>query len=139
VLQLSPADRRLLLEAALLVLAIRLGLWLLPFRVLRHLLGRIAREQPSPTGEAQLVERIAWAVKGVSRCIPQATCLTQALAAQVLLQRRGLPARVHIGVARDEEAGLAAHAWVESQGRVVVGGSGLRRYTHLIALERDAR
>src|SRR5687768_16892635 len=40
---LSPTDWRLLAAAALLVGAARLGLWLLPFRMLPGMLDRLAR------------------------------------------------------------------------------------------------
>jgi hypothetical protein len=51
--------------------------------------------------------------------------LTQALAAQVLLERHGYPTVVHLGVTRADERqdGFFAHAWLESNGSVVVGAS----------------
>jgi hypothetical protein len=65
------------------------------------------------------------------------SCLNQALAAQVLLGRRGHPSLVHIGVARGERGQFQAHAWVESGGQVVIGGPGYERFTPLVALEGD--
>lgn len=61
----------------------------------------------------------------VSNCVPRATCLTQALAGQALLTHCGYPAIVHVGVTRAEGAGNAfqAHAWLESDGKVVIGES----------------
>jgi len=56
--------------------------------------------------------------------VPRSTCLVRALSAWGLLRRSGLEAALHLGVA--EGAGTVrafhAHAWVESAGRVVVGG-----------------
>jgi hypothetical protein len=137
-LRLSPSDRRLLIRATLLVSAVRIGLWVLPFRFVRALLGRItgARGNGSRHDSAAACQ-VGWAVETAARCVPAATCLTQALAAQVLLTRHGLPARLHIGVAKDERKRLLAHAWVESQGRVIVGGSGPQRYTSLLVLEGE--
>lgn len=76
---------------------------------------------------------IGWAVATAARRIPAATCLTQALAAQYLLRRRGLEADLRIGVARAAGEPLEAHAWVESRGQVVVGGVA-RPYTPLPSL-----
>jgi hypothetical protein len=76
---------------------------------------------------------VTWAVRRVSRAVPGATCLTQALAAQVLLSRRGYASRLRIGVARAADNGLRAHAWLESDGVVVFGGSGFEAYTPLSA------
>lgn len=83
--------------------------------------------------------RIAWAVTRASRAVPGAACLTQALAAQVLLERHGFPARVQVGVRRSDGAQLLAHAWVESDGRILLGGTDLSGYTPLAVLERETR
>jgi hypothetical protein len=118
---LPPVERHLLVQAVLLAVAVRLGLWLLPFQTLRRLLARAARgghgARTVPSG------RVVWAVKAASRSVPSArTCLVQALAGQVLLTRQGYPVQLRIGVAKGEEGQLEAHAWLESEGRIVIGG-----------------
>ena len=47
-LNLSAVDRRLLVTAVLLLGAIRLGLWLLPFQTLRQLLAKMTRHATDP-------------------------------------------------------------------------------------------
>jgi hypothetical protein len=168
---LSGSDRRLVIEAALLLGAARLGLWLLPFRVVSRLLDKVQRAH---VGVAAPARRIAWAIDAAARYIPAATCLPRALAARALLARHGHAAQLRIGVARvpvsqsaesrrggeearrrdDESAGfasschlvilssghrvitssnaLAAHAWVECDGAILIGGlADLARYTPL--------
>ena len=133
---LSMTDRGLLGRTTVLLWGIRLGLWLLPFQNMRRILARVAHpisriykaDQSSP-------DRIAWAIAVASGYVPKATCLCQAFAVKVLLERQGIPACLYIGVARGEERRLEAHAWVESQGKVVIGGSRLDHYTPLPALE----
>jgi hypothetical protein len=136
--RLPAGERRLLVESALLVAAVRLGLWLLPFRTLRRLLDR-AFDQPSGrlVAAAPDTGRIAWAVAVVSEHIPHATCLTQALATRALLRRRGQPAELRIGVVRSGHGYITAHAWVESQGRIVIGGTptSVARYEQFPSLE----
>jgi hypothetical protein len=119
---------------------IRLGLSLVPVQVLRSLLARVPQMPGGwrKAGQAS-PDRIAWAVAAVSRFWPRATCLPQALAAQVLLERNGVPSRFRIGVAQSDDKGFEAHAWVESQGKVVIGGSALDRYTPLLAVEGERR
>ncbi|HEY0606522.1 MAG TPA: lasso peptide biosynthesis B2 protein [Herpetosiphonaceae bacterium] len=135
-LKLSPGERWLLLRAWLLLGAIRVALWLLPFRVVHRLLAR-----PQGASPRFSIEQIGWAVAIAGVYLPRATCLPQALAAQVLLRRNGHAADLKIGVARDERGRLEAHAWVESAGRIVIGGSAstVARYTPLPAfpLERQ--
>ena len=134
---LSAADWRLLARAFALTLGVRVSLWVVPFRHLRRVLAT-RRRAPGPG--APSVDRIAWAVSASARRIPDATCLTQALVAEMLLHRAGHESVLHLGVARPvDRAGLDAHAWVESEGEVVVGGGELERYTRLPLGERWKR
>jgi hypothetical protein len=41
---------------------------------------------------------------------------------------------LHIGVVKDDEGRLQAHAWVASRGEIVIGGHELERYTTLAVL-----
>ena len=111
--RLPAGDRRLLSEAALLVVGARAALTLLPFRAVHRLAVRAAsvpsRRRPSPSRE-----RAAWAVRAVASRVPGTACLPEALAAYVLMSRHGHPARLCLGVRRPGSGtGLDAHAWVE--------------------------
>jgi hypothetical protein len=134
--RLPQNDRRILVKAMFLVWGVRLTLWLFPFRLLRALLARFSG---APTGYKSVkqmpIEKVVWAVTVVSRYVPFATCLTQALSTKFLLSRFGHDAHVCIGVARSDTGKFEAHAWLESGGRVVIGGSeaSLQRYTPLTA------
>lgn len=136
-LRLTTTERWLLIKAALLLETIKLAMHLLPFRVLRRLVDE-AGKIPSGLRWVQQcsAERVAWAVETASRHMPgEKTCLTQALATQVLLARRGYPALLHIGVVKNEKGEFQAHAWVECEGKIVIGGHELERYTPLTTLE----
>jgi hypothetical protein len=133
---LPPSERRLLIRAGFWVAIIRLGLWLLPYPLLRRRLtpNRLAPNLGGPMqGISPSPERIAWAVEKVARIVPRTTCLTQALAVQALLSRIGYASQLSIGVAKDKKGQLVAHAWVKSQGKVVIGGSEFK-YTPLANL-----
>jgi len=131
---LSSSEQRLLIKAWILLGLIRLGLELFPFSTLRKLLNRLKSIMGGFEKEFS-EQQLVWAVAVVSRYIPKATCLAQALTAQLLIQQAGYQACLHIGVEEAEEGGIKAHAWVESQGRILIGGFDLHRYTHLLALE----
>jgi hypothetical protein len=132
-LRLSSSERGLLVKALFLVAAIRVGLWLLPLQVVRRQLARLAQAPArSSLDDLSCLHEIAWAVRVVSRYVPRATCLTQALAAQVLVERAGLPSRLRLGVALDRGGSFRAHAWLESEGRIVVGGPAVEQYTPLL-------
>lgn len=127
-------DRRLLISALCLVSAVRLGLWLLPVRMVGHLLGWLVPGMPGGTPDPSVPDRVARAVTRVSRVVPGATCLTQALAVQVLLERHGLSTRLHIGVIHGDGQAMRAHAWLDSQGTTVIGG-GSGEWTPLLTVE----
>lgn len=92
---------------------------LLSFGRARQMLARLSgagRHREIAPGEyAQALARAA----GI---VPQATCLTRAVAAACLLRRDRQDARISIGVARDGRNTFRAHAWAESNGIVVTGG-----------------
>jgi len=129
-LSLTPRERILLINALLLLGAIRLGLKLLPYQTLRRLLERMAQPIGKLQGaEKASVDKVAWVVMVASHYIPGARCLAQALATQVLLERRGYPTQLRIGFTRGKGGQMSAHAWVESEGRVAIGGAGnMARY-----------
>jgi len=126
-----PAERRSLLPRALLaVIGVRVGLLALPFASLRGLLSHARRRTVDRPGD--FTERdVVWSVSRASTIVPGATCLTQALATELLLARRGLAPSVQIGVRRSDPGTLEAHAWVEVDGRIVACGRGAEQYVEL--------
>lgn len=140
-LRLPPAQRASLLRAALVVVAIRLALWVLPFRTLMRILPRAPRAGgDGPEGAVDDATRACVrAVAKVGAHVPRASCLTRALAAQVLLARGGRGSELRFGVARGAE-GLEAHAWLVRGGEVVIGDrEDLARYRPLPPLPSRAR
>ncbi|HLK50254.1 MAG TPA: lasso peptide biosynthesis B2 protein [Bryobacteraceae bacterium] len=131
-LVLPRTDQWLLLQALAIVTAMRVCLALLPFRPGR----RRSRLRAAPQSAGPCPRRIAWAIEKVGGCLGSATCLARARAAEIILRWRGYPARVTIGVMpgerQTEESGLIAHAWVEFEGEVLVGGPDIDRYTPLL-------
>jgi hypothetical protein len=115
----------LLLEAWITLLGVRLGLWLLPWRIVSRppALNRV--------GSATSVERSSAAVRIVSRFVPSATCLAQALALRRLLARHGRVSVLNLGVTNPSAGRLQAHAWLEADGCVVLGDPGPITYERL--------
>jgi len=124
-------DIFLLIRVTTLVCAVRVGLWLIPFRALRRIVAFLANTRTGRTTQVS-VEELSHAVSGVGRFVPQATCLTKALALHILLRRRRLESLVHIGVAKTKGGPFESHAWVESEGRVVIGDADLNRFAPIV-------
>ena len=115
---------------------IRLALILLPFGRVWRALERLGRASDSPpTIDQEAFDRVVGAVKLMGRYVPGVTCLDRALAAKVLLSRRGYSVDLRIGVTRGPGEPLEAHAWLEDDGTIVIGDlEDLTRYTRLPAL-----
>jgi hypothetical protein len=100
---------------------------LLPFR-------RAIVRGSTPLGEAGdregRVEALVWAVEAAARRLPWRTlCIEQGLAAQRMLRRRGIDARLHYGARNDQSASrLEAHVWVTVGDVPVIGGSEAARF-----------
>jgi hypothetical protein len=139
-LRLSREERNLLAITLVLLGAMRIGLWVLKFRVLLKIVKKIS--QPNffvltPSTNLVSVGKIVWAVNVTSRCMPYGVkCLARALTTHVLMNRYGYSPELRIGVAKDEEGKLEAHAWVEYQGEVAIGNlKDLSRFIPLPSLE----
>ena len=145
-LALNSADRRTLCAAAAWLILIRVGLHVVPFRVLRALVLRLSRE-PSHSRQNLIPGQTKWvcisrgirAIETAGRHLPGCRhCLSQALAAKILLARRGCPAGLRIGVAHGNSGNLKAHAWLVAQDQVLIGGRlNLAEYTPLPLLEGE--
>jgi hypothetical protein len=130
----QPAPRRrLLFEASAWLVLARLAVALLPFRLIVRCLGVTqvtAGDLQATPGEAPaaddvlLTEAVRWAVDRSARHLPfKAVCLPQAIAAMAMLQRRGIPSRIHFGLRRcvDSDRRLEAHAWLDAGGVEITG------------------
>lgn len=136
-LQRSPGEVSLLVETALLMSAVRLGLRFWSFAALRRWLESLHAVPPSASAGLP-VATILWAVEVVSWRMPGGVkCLARALTTQTLLRRRGWKTDLRIGVAKAENGQLEAHAWVEHDGRILIGGMpGFSRFQPLPTLEK---
>lgn len=103
--------------------------------LLRWFTLRVDRARPDRRSTSPVPERTAWAVHVASRGVPGSTCLSRALALQWLLARHGYRSRLRLGVARPDRSVLAAHAWVELDGRVLIGDDDLERFVRLPELD----
>lgn len=116
------AEKILLGESLLLVAFIGLALRVVPFRFLKKSLAkRLAAETERKPTDWKQINTIVRAVRAVSPFVPFANCLPQALAALLLIKSKGQHSELKIGVAKDDEQHFKAHAWLETNGRIIIG------------------
>ena len=134
------AERHLWIASVLLLITVRTGLVLLPFHTMVRLVARFARPRSPADSKSQTYrDQVVWAVNSAGEHLPwKRACLQEALVGQLLLTRGGVPVRLQIGVRKGPGGGLLAHAWLESDGDVLIGGpqSVVEGYTVLEDFDR---
>lgn len=139
-LRLTRREYFLAIVALPLVVAVRFALWILPSRLIVRAVGRVASMRDVEVVNPRVsAATIVWAVEAMGRRVPRASCLTQALAAKLLLGAFGLQSHLCLGVARTDDGALRAHAWLERGGRPILGGAGVQSLVLLPALPDGAR
>jgi hypothetical protein len=128
-LGMSGTDRRLVLEAMLMLGLARFLVIAVPFRILAPWL---ARAPATSSCDEVLVLRVRKAVTMAARNVPwNAVCLPQAMAAKAMLARHGCGSAFHLGADFDAQGKITAHAWLVAGGTVVVGAAGIAGVTPL--------
>lgn len=138
---MSLSERLFWAQTVLLIALVRVALWLLPFRKVQKIVQGLARRADRTKPARYLsTAHIARTVTAASHYVPAASCLTQAFTMQVLLGRYGHVSTLRIGVARGKDGKFQAHAWVECEGQVVIGGTAeelAQNYVAFPAIDRD--
>lgn len=123
------------LKATFILYLIILGLKLVSFRSLNSfLLKTLKPREISPKLEKSLVYEIAQIVRTISRYLPQAKCLSQALATQALLRQCGYISDLYIGFIVSKTGRMSAHAWLEDGNQIIIGNT--TNISHYIVLPK---
>lgn len=135
----SVGDQARLLTAATLLLAVRVGVFVLPTERCRRLLvtpatacARFVPGSPSPA-------RVARAVEVADRNLPgHRTCLMRSLTTEALLRLYDHEVDHRIGVDKTPDGEFEAHSWIEHDGEVLLGDlEDLSRFQPLPSLNGD--
>lgn len=135
--RLPGQERRLLVWAWLLLIVADLALRLLPFTtVMERCRRRNARRNRPPADAPLPASCLARLVETAGRYCPAGTsCLKEAMVLSWLLARMGMSATLRIGVGRPAGA-FSAHAWLEQDGRVILGDRERDAYAPLLSLRQ---
>ena len=124
-IKLSYPEKILALESLFWVTVVRVMIWIFPFSFAQKRVQKIATYlSPDELDKVHKVriERIRMMIVVISRYIPRATCLVQAMAGHIIFSRYGYNTIIKIGVL-NEDGVFEAHAWLEHSGNVVLGES----------------
>ena len=115
----------LLTQATLLLSVLRLSLAWLPYLKVRQWVVETSQPKGREINNPEAYQaRLVWAIQLAGRfLLGDKPCLPQALAMQWFLRRVGIQTSLNIGVRKDELRGISAHAWVEKEGEIIIGGT----------------
>lgn len=139
-LLLPNSERWLLVKVTILLSATSVGLRLLPFRTIYRLMGSTRPSNKQRLDPDTDIAQISAVVnKAGQYFLGKDSCFPQALTGEMLLRRNGHDAKLRIGVVKESDGSLRAHAWVENEGEVVIGGPILHveKYTPLPELDKN--
>lgn len=130
--RLSWVDWWTFAEATAWLALARLAILLMRFPALSRRLGASMQESTHVDDDRRrpVLRRIRWAIGAASRRAPwRCKCLEQAVAAKMMLRRRGIDSTLYLGVAREPgSAEVQAHAWLRCGSCYVTGGEDHSRY-----------
>lgn len=141
-LRMPWASRVTLFEVAVLLVLVRLGLLLLSYERLLAILARFSVPRlDDRRRNPEYGPSVTWAASGLGGLIfRDRPCLTQALVVRLLLNRAGRQPELKIGVTKDRAGDLRGHAWLELDGRVIIGGGrSPDRYAELVPMAFSTR
>ena len=98
----------------------------MPFNKLRKRMGKVKEESPEEVDKNTYKEArdVSEVVGIVSRHTPwESKCLVQALTAQKLLKEKGISTTLYLGVRKDKDNNMLAHAWTRCGKYYVTGGA----------------
>lgn len=130
--RLGGFEKRLLIEAFLITGLTRIRLIFIGFSKLAKKMGTFKEESSAKVSiqDKLITRKIAWAVSVVSKLTPwESKCLVKALTAQIMLKHRNLSSTLYLGVAKDEDNKLIAHAWLRCGTDIITGDDGRTKFT----------
>ena len=124
-LALDFYKKRLYAEAIFWLALSRLAVLFLPFRHMARFLGEhMADHSGNPRiDDLRKVRSVVRVVQTAGRHLPwECKCLVQAITGKMMLASRGIKTTLSLGLAKDDQGDLCAHAWLTLGDRVVLGG-----------------
>lgn len=130
-LALSWRERWLVLKAFGALVVVRVALLTMSFSRVRSGIREMARGARD-AGARPTPQQVARAVVACSALVPGGrNCLVRALATEILLARLGYHSELKIGAGKLPDGSFEAHAWLESEGKILVGEFELGRYAEM--------
>jgi hypothetical protein len=119
-----------IIEAAVWLIAARAAIALIPFkRLVRFFVLKPRPVDLSPEARQRALDEVRRAIASAAHRLPgEFVCFPQAVAAQAMLRRRGVPTTLYYGAALVPGEGLTAHVWLQDGETGVLGHESAMTY-----------
>ncbi|MGL5713632.1 MAG: lasso peptide biosynthesis B2 protein [Paraclostridium sp.] len=120
-------EKFLLIEAFFLTGTMRFKILKIPFNKLKQQLGTYNKESSKevPIEYYREAKKIRWVVTHISSHTPwESLCLVQSMTVQKMLEKRGVPTTLYLGVNKDTNNEMKAHSWIRCGQMYITGGDG---------------
>ena len=131
---LTLKQRLFIFELFILLFIARLSIFLLPRHILIAILKRENKKTTVFPSECQLLKarEVGRWISAIRKTTPwRNTCLSEALAARWALSGRAVSNVVILGVKKNENNQLEAHAWLECGDEIILGGGQAVHFTSI--------
>jgi hypothetical protein len=123
-------DYLMFMEAWVLLHLSRLSILILPFKKLASILGRSQQETAYDADHEKVATDIFHSVRRSARfTIHASKCYDQALTGKLMLSYRKVSSTIYFGLAKDQDSGLSAHAWLRAGSIIVTGKRAMHKFT----------
>jgi hypothetical protein len=135
--KLSSEEKKLFLEAYATLGLMRTAILTFSFKRLTRSLDHFSKREEITVlndTEMDIALKSGQAITRAAAYTPwQSTCLVQALSAQKMLQKRGIPGVFYLGATKDHESKekIKAHAWTQCGHSIITGSEGHEEFTVL--------
>lgn len=131
-LSISKQEYLLFIEAFLWIILCQTAL-LIPFRLLTPYLGTHMLNTPYIPLPAKLQKKVSTISIAINRAVYympwKVKCLVQAMAGKFMLKHRKIESTLYLGVVKNNEIQIKAHAWLRCGDQIVCGEQGIERFT----------
>ncbi len=128
----TPLEKRLLRQTFFWLVVSFIWVRWLPLRWFSHRLGVFRKETDVALeeGQEQLLRKAQHALRRLKRRLPwKVKCFEEAITIKKVLKSYGIESTLYLGVKKEGEQNLKAHAWLKAGDKVVAGEKGHKAFS----------
>ncbi len=104
---------------------------MIPLRWFSHFLGEFKKEVAVEinSGQKELIQMLTKNIRRWKRYLPwKVKCFEEAIAAKKVLEKYNIKTTIYLGVAKEGEKNLIAHAWLKVGDEIIIGKKGADKF-----------